>query len=130
MSEEALKFIADQLALLGVPYSFMTWNTNPVPNPYFVGEYSEAEPFTEDGLQESTFIITGTTRGTWLTLEQAKNKIKKHFGTSEGKTAILGNKSGVAVFYAKSFPIPTGDGEFKRIQINLTVKEWSVNEWQ
>ena len=126
MSEETLGFIASVLADLGIPYMFMEWTSMPVPNPYFVGEYSETEPTTEDGLQESTFIVTGTTRGTWLSLEQAKNKIKSAFDPVEGKTAIFENGSGVAVFYANSFPVPTGEEELKRIQINLTVKEWRV----
>lgn len=126
MTQEALNFISDTLKEIEIPYSFMTWNRYPVPNPYFIGEYNEAEPTTEDGLQESTFILTGTTRGSWLSLEQAKTKIKNAFKSIEGKTAILKSGSGVAVFYANSFPVPTGDEEFKRIQINLTVKEWRV----
>ena len=35
--------------------------------------------------------------------------------------------SAVAIFYATSLVVPTGDAELKRIQINLDVKEWSVN---
>lgn len=126
MSEDVLSFLASELGALSIPYMFMEWTSTPVPNPYFVGEYSETEPTTEDGLQESTFIITGTTRGTWLSLEQAKNKIKSAFDPVEGNTAIFENGSGVAVFYANSFPVPTGEEELKRIQINLTVKEWRV----
>lgn len=36
------------------------------------------------------------------------------------------NCSCVAVFYDSAFPVPTGDGELKRIQINLSIKEWKV----
>ena len=124
MSIAALKFVSDTLDSLGISYQFGEWSTNPVPNPYFVGEYTEPESMTreEDGYQETSFILTGT--GTsWLTLEQAKATIENNIS----KTAILSNGNGVAIFYGGSLIIPTGDAELKRIQINLTIKEWSVN---
>lgn len=124
MSIAALQFVADILALIGIDYQFGGWSTNPVPNPYFVGEYTEPESQTkdEDGYQETSFILTGT--GTdWMTLETAKANIEGNIS----KTAILPNGNGIAVFYAGSLLIPTGDAELKRIQINLTIKEWSVN---
>lgn len=124
MSLAVLKFISDALDSLNINYQFGEWSTNPVPDPYFVGEYTESESLTreEDGLQEATFMLTGT--GTnWLTLEQAKASIENNIS----KTAILPNGNGIAVFYAGSLIVPTGDAELKRIQINLTIKEWSVN---
>ena len=75
MSEEALKYIADAMESLAIPYDFVMWNGDDPPDPYFIGEYAEEEPLTEDGMQDSTFMITGTTRGSWLSLEQAKTKI-------------------------------------------------------
>ena len=126
MSEEALTYIAEALESLGIPYDFATWNGDGPPDPYFIGEYDEEETLTEDGLQESTFIITGTTRASWLSLEQAKSKIRAAFPPIAGNTAILPSGAGLAVFYSDSFPVPTEDGSYKRIQINLRVKEWSV----
>lgn len=126
MSEEALKFISDAMESLDIPYSFMEWNTFPLPDPYFIGEYVETAPVNEDGLQDSTFILTGTTRGTWLSLEQTKNKIREKFSPISGATVILANGAGLAVFYSDSYPVPTEDENLKRIQINLQVKEWSV----
>lgn len=127
MSIETLKYIADVMESLGLPYDFVVWNGEQVPDPYWIGEYAETEPLTEDGLQESTFILTGTTRESWLSLEQAKTKIKNRFPPVNGDTAILDNGSGVAIFYTDAFPVPAEDGDYKRIQINLRVKEWSVN---
>ena len=123
MSKTALKFIADTLEDLGIDYEFGYWSTYPVPDPYFIGEYSEPESLTkeEDGYQEIDFILTGTSRE-WILLENVKEKIEKNIS----KTAILPNGNGIAVFYAGYLTIPTGDAELKRIQINLTVKEWSV----
>ena len=124
MSISALKFISEKLERLKIPYAFEEWTANEVPDPYFVGEYNEVESTEreENGYQETTFILTGTGRK-WLGLEQAKEIIENNIT----ETTILPNGNGIAVFYSNSFPVPTGDAELKRIQINLTIKEWRVN---
>ena len=124
MSLAALNYISNTLEALSVNYEFGGWTSDPVPNPYFVGEYTETESFTkeENGYQESTFLLTGT--GTsWYALEQAKEKIENNLP----KIVILSNGNGIAVFYLNSLIVPTGDAELKRIQINLQIKEWRVN---
>lgn len=123
MSIEALKFINDKLDENNINYEFMQW-TKDIVYPYFVGEYQEAESINEDGLQESTFILSGFSKESWLGLEQAKEKIEKIFNSL---AVILPNGNGMAVFYSGSLVIPTGDEKLKRIQINLQVKEWKVN---
>ena len=126
MKIETLKFINDTLVDGGINYEFGEWTSDVVPSPYFVGEYEEFESITEDGLQEISFLLTGTTRGSWLDLERAKDTIEKLFSKTTGKTAIL-DSAGVAIFYDRALIIPTGDAELKRIEIRLTIKEWSVN---
>ena len=123
MTQETLKFISDSLTGAGVNYEFAQWSGEIV-YPYFVGEYSESEPTTEDGLLQSTFILNGFSRSTWLALEQAKETIEKLFSNS---VQVLPSGNGVCVFYAGSFIVPENDRELKRIQINLTIKEWKVN---
>ena len=76
----------------------------------------------DEGLQETTIILTGTTKEKWISLEKDKDKIKNIFP----KTAIL-NNSGVAVFYRNAIIIPVENMDMKRMQINLQIKEWSVN---
>ena len=127
MTTAALKTIADAMSALGLEYAFGVYAGDPVVYPYFVGEYTETEPMTEDGRQDTTFLLTGFHRGTWLELEQAKEKIENYFNRVSGKTVITDNGSGVAIFYANTLIVPTGDAELKRIQINLQVKEWKVN---
>lgn len=122
MSIEGLKFIADEMASLGIHYAFMEWNSDVV-YPYFIGEYSETESFSEDGLQEATVIVTGTTINSWLELEQARTKIENHF---RNITAILSNGNAIAISYAGSLTVPTETAELKRIQTNLAIKEWKV----
>ena len=126
MSKQVLKLIADAMKSLGIAYGFEEYSGNPVVYPYFVGEYAEPEPTTEDGLQETTFLINGFNRGSWLALENDKEKIAKYFDRVSGKTAIVDDGSAVAVFYAGSIPVSTGDAELKRIEITLHIKEWMV----
>lgn len=127
MTTNGLNFISAAMESAGIPYEFMEYtSTIDSISAYWVGEYSEAEPATEDGLQETQFILTGTGKGSWLELEEQKEKIEQLFPAIAGRTAILDNKSGIAVFYGNAFPVPTGDGFLKRLQINLIVKEWRV----
>ena len=77
----------------------------------------------EDGKEESTMILTATTRGEWLELEEIKQKIKKHFPAVGGLRAETDNGV-IVVFYSDAFPVPTGEADLKRIQINLDVREW------
>lgn len=127
MLKQTLKIISDAMFTLGIEYDLGTYTGNPVKYPYFVGEYTETESFSEDGLQESTFLLNGFSRDTWLTLEDAKEKIANYFNRVSGKTVITENGSGVAIFYANAMIVPTGDAELKRIQINLSIKEWKVD---
>lgn len=128
MTTAVLEFINNAMELAGIPYEFMEYTSSiDVISAYWVGEYSESPPIAEDGGQETQFILTGTGKGSWFDLEQQKAKIEKLFPSIGGRTAILDNGSGVAVFYSNAFPVPTGDAFLKRLQINLTIKEWKVN---
>ena len=122
---EALQTISTAMEALGLPYAFMVYNKAPLPPLYFVGEYTEIAGTTEDGRQEATFHLTGYTRGTWLELEQAKERIRKYFYTSY--TAVTGSGTGLAISYANALTLATNDAEIKRIQVNLNVQEWKVN---
>jgi hypothetical protein len=126
MTKAALGIVSDAMDSLGIEYGFVTYEGNPIVYPYFVGEYTETESTTEDGLQETTFMLTGFSRDTWLTLEDARERIENYFNRVSGKTVITDNGSAVAIFYAHSMIVPTGDAELKSIQINLSIKEWRV----
>lgn len=122
MTKEALKYISDCMSDLSIPYEFMEW-TKKLSFPYFIGEYSDVESINEDGRSQTTFILTGTTNKSYLTLEDIKEKIKNYF-TDVGITAILDNGSGVAVNFSTAFPVSTDESGLKRIQINLNIQEW------
>lgn len=127
MSIAALNIISNAMKELGLKYAFVTFKAGTTPpKTYFVGEYQEVSSLNEDGMQETSFMITGFSRESWLVLEEAKEKIESYFSKVGGKTAITEAGSAVAVFYSNSLVVPTGDAELKKIQINLIVKEWSV----
>lgn len=129
MSKAARDIISKAMDSMGLAYGFMRYNVaedEEAPETYFVGEYQESEPTDESGLQETSLLLSGFTRGSWLALEDAKEAISAYFNKVGGHTVIADNGSAVAIFYANSLVVPTEDAELKRIQINLDVKEWSV----
>jgi len=119
---DKLKFINDQMNAIGVPYEFGEW-TSDVVYPYFIGEITEDEPMTEDGLEQSTLMLTGFHRGDYIDLIEMRTRIKQHFEAIGGLRAMTASGS-IAVFYAGSLFVPTGEAGLKRIQINLKIKEW------
>lgn len=122
---KVIEIISDAMKELGLNYAFMEWNELPV-YPYFTGEYQETEPHTEDGIQETTFILTGFSRSSFFELERAKELISDYFNPITGKAAMADDGSAIVVFYAGTLMIPTEDAALKKIQINLSVKEWKV----
>ena len=119
---DKLKFIKDQMDKIAVPYELGEW-TSEVVYPYFVGEYTELPGTTEDGAEETDMILTGFHRGKRIDLEKAKEKIKKHFPAIEGLRGDT-DSGAIAVFFDGALPVPTGEGELKRIEIHLKIKEW------
>ncbi|MGC4018943.1 MAG: hypothetical protein QM793_06770 [Muricomes sp.] len=122
MSEDVLVWIEKLLSDMGINYAYGVWSTYPVPFPYFVGEKDEDPPDTEDGLQQSTFILTGTGQSL-LELERAKEKIRQ----LDNRRTILDNGSGVVLFYDGAYAVPIDEADMRRIQVNLQIKEWRVN---
>lgn len=114
--------ISKELKAIGVPYEFMRF-TSDVEDRYWVGEYSEVTTDTEDGYNEYTMLLTGTTQNAWLELIKDSEKIKDHF-PQIGGLRTASEKGVVVIFYDNSFPVDTGEADLKRIQINLHIKTW------
>lgn len=120
MNTETLSYINTILKESGLHYSFVRWNGELV-FPYWIGEYSEVDSIYEDGMVETDFILTGTTEESWFTLQQEKEKIEKLF---RDRTTILESGIGLSISFERSLIVPTESDTLKRIQINLSVKEW------
>lgn len=119
---DKLGFINEQMDILAVPYELEEW-TGDVVYPYSVGEVTESPTTTEDGYEESTLVLTLFHRGKYMILENIKESIKKHFDPNYGLRSSIDSGT-IAVFYDGAFPVPTGEAELKRMQVNLLIKEW------
>ena len=122
MIETALNKVRTQLQNNSIPYEYMRW-TAPVDDRYWIGEYSEVSTETEDGSKEYALTLTGTTRESWYELEKDRAKIENLF-PSVGGSRFPNTKGAIIIFYQNSFPVPTGEADLKRIQVNLQIKAW------
>ena len=114
---DVLTTIKNEMEKLNIPYTFDTWDSD-VELPQFIGEISEFTNVNEDGKSEYSFILTGyATNYTYLfsVAEQLKTKYKT--------SAIV---DGVVIKYDNAYPVDNGTDDLKQLQINLTIKKWSV----
>ena len=119
---DKLKFINEQMDLISVPYEFGEWSSRIV-YPYGIGEITEDPITTEDGAEQSTLLLTFFNRGKMIDLLSIKERIKSHFPPIYGLRGQTDSGS-IAVFFDGFFPIPSGEAELKKIQINLKIYEW------
>lgn len=119
---DKLKFINEQMDLISVPYEFGEWSSRVV-YPYGIGEITEDPITTEDGAEQSTLLLTFFHRGKMIDLLSIKERIKSHFPPVYGLRGQTDSGS-IAVFFDGFFPIPSGEAELKKIQINLKIYEW------
>lgn len=122
MIETALGIVNTELQKIDVPYEFMRWTSTDT-DIYWVGEYSEIPTDAEDGYEEGTLMLTGTTKNLWSVLMEHRAKIKDHFSNIGGLRNYT-DEGTVVIFYDQSIPVPTGDANLKRIQVNLHIKMW------
>lgn len=120
---EKLKFINEQMTAIAVPYEFGEWSSA-IQNLYFVGEITEDPTIHEDGLEQSTMLLTGFCRGKMIDLLTVMEKIKSHFSPVHGLRGQTDSGSTIAVFFDGYFTIPSGEADLKKIQINLKIFVW------
>ena len=114
---DVLTTLKNEMEKLNIPYTFDTWD-NDIELPQFIGEISEIPNTNEDGKSEYSFILTGyATNYTYLfsVAEQLKTKYKT--------SAIV---DGIVIRYDNTTTIDNGTDDVKQIQINFTIKKWSV----
>lgn len=92
---------------------------------YWTGHATEDESFTrgENGMQKTSVILRGFTRGSLLLLEQEKEKIEK----SVPCTTVLEDGTGVAITYKTGMIVPTGVADLKSMKINMDIQEWRTD---
>lgn len=125
MTSEGLKYMNSLFESLEIPYEFLQWNSPNVPNTYWTGDYIDNEPMNEDGMEQTSFILTGVTNRKFIELETVKQKLKSHI-TNEGMTAVLESGSVIAVTFVDSQPLPSVEYGVHRLQITLNIREWRI----
>lgn len=126
MTQEILRHMNLKLKEL-LPYQFYEWRTK-AEYPYWIGEYSETSDTSEDGSGEDVMMITGTTKGSVMDLENGKEVLQKAFPILSGYHAVLDSGTHIIAYYDTSTMIPTDGNDINRIQVNLKIKSWKVNE--
>jgi hypothetical protein len=126
VKESTAKHFNDRMSAV-VQYALGRWKGKPADEHscYWTGEMTEVETLTRDenGMQEISVILRGYTRGSFLLLEQDKEKISSNVPC----TTILADGTGVVILYDYGMMVPTGDAELKSMKINMTIQEWRVN---
>ena len=126
MKESTAKLLNDRMSAV-VQYALGRWKGNPADEQscYWVGETTEMDSPNrqENGMNETTLILRGYTRGSLMLLESEKEKIEKKVPC----TTVLSDGTGVVILYDYGMMVPTGDAELKSMKINLTIQEWRVN---
>lgn len=126
MTREILEHMNLRLKEL-LPYQFFEWGTK-VSYPYWIGEYSEVSISAEDGSGEDVMMITGTTKTGVIDLEDGKEILQKAFPKISGYHAVLDSGTHIIAYYDTTTMIPTDGNDIKRLQVNLQIKSWKVNE--
>lgn len=112
-----LTLLKNEFDNLNIPYTFDGWDSE-VELPQFVGEISEVPTVNEDGKNEYSVILTGYATN-YTCLFDVAEQLKSKYKTS----AIV---DGMVIKYNNTMPINNGTDDLKQIQINMTIKEWSV----
>lgn len=114
---EILTLMNNVMEEMNVPYTFDNWDED-VELPQFIGEVSEVPTTDEDGKSEYSFILNGYSTkydDLFVFNEQLKNRFRL--------SAII---NGVVIKYDNMITVDSGSEDLKQIQINFTVKKWSV----
>lgn len=122
---EVLKELNKQLESIGLNYEFKEMSKSPPTYPYWVGDYTLDEPLNEDGMEQSTILLTGFSRGTAMELEEDKALIKDHF--KHDVSVITEAGSAVVFSYGGCFTIPQDEFSIVKCQVNIIIKTWKGN---
>lgn len=112
-----LTVLNNEFNKMNIPYTFNEWDKE-IELPQFIGEISEVPTNDEDGENEYSFILTGYATSyseLFGMAEQLRNKYKIPYIVDK-----------VAIKYNNITIIDNGTEDLKQIQVNLTIKDWSM----
>lgn len=112
-----LTIMNNEFKNLNLPYTFDNWDCE-VELPQFIGEIFESSNPNEDGKSTYSFTLTGYAT-TYEELFKYSEMLKNRY-----KSSLL--VDGVVIKYENTTVINNGTEDLKQIQINFTIKKWSV----
>ena len=114
---DVLPTIKNELENLNIPYTFDAWY-NDVELPQFIGEISETPTVDEDGKSEYSLILTGYAKS-YSYLFGVAEQLKRNY-----KPSLI--VDGCILQYNNTITVDNGTDDLRHIQINMTIKKWSV----
>lgn len=120
--DEVLTVINSKMNELGLNYEFDRMTQSPPKYPYWVGDYTEPEPLTEDGEEQISFLLTGFARNNIDLFETQKQLIKDHF--KHGVSVMTESGAAVVIFFGGLIPLPLEENDLRKCQITLQIKLW------
>ena len=107
----------NELEKMNIPYTFDEWDGE-IKLPQWIGEISEVPTYDEDGKSEYSFILTGYATS-YTYLFEVADELKKKYKLSQ----IIDR---VVIKYNDVKTVDNGTEDLKQIEVNMTIKEWSV----
>ena len=114
---DVLTILNNEMEKLDIPYTFNEWDKD-VELPQFIGEISESPTLDEDGKNEYSFILTGYATNYTYLFDVAKQLKTKY------KPSLI--VDGCVIQYNNTITVDNGTDDLRQIQINMTIKKWSV----
>ena len=114
---DVLTILNNEMEKLDIPYTFNEWDKD-VELPQFIGEISESPTLDEDGKNEYSFILTG-----YATNYSYLFGVGKQLKTKYKPSLIV---DGIVIQYNNTITVDNGTDDLRQIQINMTIKKWSV----
>lgn len=112
-----LTIMKNELEKMNIPYTFDAWDGE-IELPQWIGEISEVPTNDEDGKSEYSFILTGYAT-TYGYLFEVANELKKKYKLSQIVDKVV-------IKYNDAKTVDNGTEDLKQIEVNMTIKEWSV----
>lgn len=120
MIDKVLEIINDEMTNIGVDYSYMINDKEPITYPYVTGEYSENGYSSENKMTTCDLLLECWNRGSEYGLIEVINKIKNHFDNF----STVQDGVGVAIDYSSCVPRRTNDINLKKVEIHLDIVYW------
>lgn len=89
MTQEALSILRAAMADMHLPYALGQYRAAPLPETYFVGQWVDAEGFTEDGRTDSTMTLLGYSRAVLMPCWRHQRRFRRDSRRMAGRASRI-----------------------------------------